>query len=99
MLYIIMINIIKINIKHDYLYKDSSFVLQPTKFCGKIFLRHNFIILHFCISVRFCFGKNACSISHTCARCEEIVSQQSERHFSGCTTSVVHPFLLGGRKT
>lgn len=41
MLYVIMINIIKINIKHDNPYKDCLFVLQLTKFCGKIILRRN----------------------------------------------------------
>ncbi len=87
--------------------KIGNIPLFPSKFLeivlhfydsrGKITLRHNFIIQHLCISVRFYFGKNACSISHTCAKCEEIVSQQSELCVFQCVASAAHFFVRENR--
>ena len=62
---------------------DASFVLQPTKFCGKIFMRHNSICLALPKSVHFYLAKMHALFSILFG-VSGIVSQQSEPlHFSG----------------
>ena len=61
---------------------DACFVLQPTKFCGKIFLRRKWILIDHqgCI---FYFGKNALSLLHPLV-VVTLASRQFEAvHFSG----------------
>ena len=76
------------NTKNRFLYCNRQITMVNYS-CDTISL-----LQHYCISVRFfLFGKNACSFSHTCVRCEEIVSQQSERCIFLCAASAAHFFI------